>query len=64
MSYTVTITTALGRTLSRSVDTLDEVRHTINATHMARFVRVLDNSNGEYFPEWAIRTLVEQDTLV
>ena len=64
MSYTVTITTALGRTLSRSVDTLDEVRHTINATHMARFVRVLDNSNGEYFPEWAIRTLVEQDALV
>jgi hypothetical protein len=64
MSYTVTITTALGRTLSRSVDTLDEVRHTINATHMARFVQVLDNSNGEYFPEWAIRTLVEQDTLV
>jgi hypothetical protein len=64
MSYTVTITTALGRTLERSVATLDEVCHAINATHMARFVQVLDDSNGEYFPEWAIRTLLDQEVLV
>ena len=64
MTYTVTITTALGRTIERSVSTLDQVRHTINTAHMARFVQVLDNSNGEFFPEWAIRTLVEQEALV
>lgn len=64
MTYTVTITTALGRTLTHSVATLEQVRHLINSTHMARFVQVLDDSNGEYFSEWAIRTLVEQEALV
>lgn len=64
MTYTVTTTTALGRTLTHSVETLEQVRHAINSTHMARFVQVLDNSNGEYFPEWAIRTLLDQEALV
>jgi hypothetical protein len=64
MSYTVTITTALGRTLERSVTTLDEVRHAINATHMARFVSVIDNQSGEHWSPQAIDALLDEDILV
>lgn len=58
MSYTVAITTALGRTLSRSVSTLDEVAHTINATHMARLVSVIDDSTGEHLTPQAVEELL------
>ena len=64
MSYTVTITTALGRTLSHTVETLAEACDAINTTHMARLVQILDNSNGEYFPEWAIRAILQQEAVV
>lgn len=64
MSYTVAITTALGRTLSRSVDTLDEVANTINATHMARLVSVIDENTGEHWTPQAIDQLLDSEALV
>lgn len=64
MSYTVTITTALGRTIERIVDTLDEVCHTINSTHLARLVSVVDNANGTPLEQRAILALLDNEALV
>jgi hypothetical protein len=64
MSYTVTITTALGRTLSRSVATLGEVRHAINSTHLARHVSVIDDTTGESWSPQDIDALLDEDMLV
>jgi hypothetical protein len=64
MSYTVTITTARGRTFTHSVGTLEHLRLTINRTHLARLVRVLDNSTGEYFDEQEVLVLADPEILV
>lgn len=63
MSYTVTIITALGRTLSRTVETLDEARHAINTTHMARYVALVDNTTGEHWAPEAIEALAHEHAL-
>lgn len=64
MCYTVILTTALGRTLSRSVSTLDEVRQTIDNTHMVRSVDVIDSATGEQWTPQRIDTLLNNEALV
>jgi hypothetical protein len=64
MPYTVTIITALGRTVERSVATLDAVRHTINTTHMARQVAVVNSATGEHLSPHDIEALVYETELV
>ena len=64
MCYTVILTTALGRTLSRSVSTLDEVRQTIDNTHMVRSVDVIDSATGEQWTPQHIDTLLNNEALV
>lgn len=64
MCYTVILTTALGRTLSRSVSTLDEVRQTIDNTHMVRSVDVIDSTTGEQWTPQRIDTLLNNEALV
>lgn len=64
MSYTVILTTALGRTFSREVSTLDEVRQIIDSTHMVRSVDVIDSTTGEQWAPQRIDALLNDEALV
>jgi hypothetical protein len=64
MNYEITITTALGRTLTRVVTTRKQVAQTISTTHLVSAVRVVELETKRVWSESQVTACVFGDTLV
>lgn len=64
MTYSVTITTALGRELVYVVATPQQVATAINTTHLARAVRVVELETKQVWDTAQVLECLESDTLI
>ena len=64
MNYEITITTALGRRLTRVVATRKQVAQTINTTHMVKVVRVTELETKTVWSDDQVTQCVEGTALV